>query len=349
MIRTVKQTALSTMKTAGVFGMAGRSRWRSGRLLILGYHGIAQENEHLWNPSLFIAPEHLAARLRFLRAGGFNILRLDEGLQRLAAGDLPDRSVAITFDDGYVDFHRLAWPILRAYDVPATVYLTTYYAEHNCPVPGITAAYMIWMSRGFKGPLTTVPGFKGVRFRTAAERYTLSDAIGRYFTDERAVSPDDKHRMIEAMAAEIGFNLPLFERRRIMHVMNPDEVREVAAAGIDIELHTHRHWVPKNEALVRREIVDNQERIKAMTGRTAVHFCYPSGIHYPEILPWLRTLGIRSATTCEPGLASGEEDPLLLPRFLDHSGVSLVEFEAWATGIGSVLPRRGASYEMVTK
>jgi hypothetical protein len=43
MIRTVKQTALLTMRTAGLFGVAGRTRWRHQRLLILGYQGIAQE------------------------------------------------------------------------------------------------------------------------------------------------------------------------------------------------------------------------------------------------------------------------------------------------------------------
>jgi peptidoglycan/xylan/chitin deacetylase (PgdA/CDA1 family) len=348
MIRTVKQTALSTMKTAGVFGMAGRSRWRNGRLLILGYHGIAQEDEHLWNPSLFIAPEHLAQRLRLLRAGGFNILRLSEAIQRLNAGTLPERSVAITFDDGYVDFYRLACPILRAYDVPATVYLTTYYSENNRPVPGITAAYMIWKCRTFTGPLTTVPGFEGIRFAHEEERHAISEAIGRYFTDERTLSADDKHRMIEALAAEIGFDLAPFRRRRLMHVMTPDEVRQVAAAGVDIELHTHRHWVPNDEALIRTEIEDNRSRIEQITGSTAADFCYPSGVHFPEILPWLRKLGVRSATTCEPGLASVEDDPLLLPRFLDHSGVSLVEFEAWASGIGSVLPRRNA-YELAIR
>lgn len=348
MIRTVKQTALSTMRTAGVFGMASRSRWRSGRLLILGYHGIAQEDEHLWNPSLFIAPEHLAARLRFLRAGGFNVLSLDEALRRLHAGTLPDRSVAITFDDGYVDFYRLAMPILRAYDAPATVYLTTYYSEHNLPVPGITAAYMIWRSRAFSGVLTTVPGFEGARLRTAEERHELSEAIGRYFTDERTITPGDKHRMLEDLAAELGFDFARYQARRIMHVMTPDEARKVSQAGIDIQLHTHRHWVPKNEAIVRQEILDNRARIQEITGRDANDFCYPSGIHYPELLPWLRKLGIRSATTCEPGLASAEQDPLLTPRFLDHSGVSLVEFEAWASGVGSVLPRRHA-YELAIR
>ncbi len=340
MIRTVKQTALTTMRSAGVFDATSRSRWRSGRLLILGYHGIAQEDEHMWNPSLFVAPEHLASRMRFLREQGFGVLPLGAALRRLANGTLPQRSVAVTFDDGYVDFYRLALPILRAYDIPATVYLTTYYAEHNMPVPGISAAYMIWKSRAFKGPITTVPAFHGVRIESAEDRRTVSDAIGKYFNEERSLPAADKHRMLDDLAAELRFDLATFKRRRVMHVMTPDEAAHVARAGVDIQLHTHRHWAPANEALIRREVLENQERIAEITGVVPTHFCYPSGIHYPELLPWLRSTGIESATTCEPGLATTDDDPLLLPRFLDHSGVSIVEFEAWASGVGSVLPRR---------
>ena len=348
MIRTVKQTALSTMRSAGVFEVAGRSRWRHERLLILCYHGIAQEDEHLWNPYLFVPPEHLAARMRFLRTRRFNVLSLDEALKRLSSGSLPERSVAVTFDDGYVDFYRLALPILRAYGIPATLYLTTYYAEHNQPVPGITAAYMIWKSRKFSGRLTTVPGFEGVRWRAAAERHAISDAIGRYFTEERTISAGDKHRMLQELAREIGFDLQPYCRRRIMHVMTLPEARDVSAAGIDIQLHTHRHWTPRDEELIRREIIDNRERITEITGIVPNDFCYPSGVHFPELLPWLRELGLRSATTCEAGLATPDDDLLLLPRFLDHSGVSLVEFEAWGSGIGSVLPRR-ATQEVASR
>ncbi len=46
-----------------------------------------------------------------------------------------------------------------------------------------------------------------------------------------------------------------------------------------------------------------------------------------------------SATTCELGLAARDSDPLLLPRLIDVSGLSLTEFEAWVTGLGSLLPR----------
>jgi peptidoglycan/xylan/chitin deacetylase (PgdA/CDA1 family) len=339
MIRTFKRTALSTMKTAGVFGLASRTRWRNDRLLILAYHGVAQDDEHLWDPALFIPPELLEQRLRFLRAAGFNILPLGEAIDRLYDGSLPPRSVAITFDDGYVDFVRVAHPILQAYNAPSTVYLTTYYSEHDQAPPAITAGYMLWKQRHYVGPVTIVPGFDSVDLRDEACRQAVTEIVERV-TDERMVPALEKQRLLETLAAEIGFDFAEFRSRRLLHLMTPDEARRMAAAGVDIQLHTHRHWVPNDEALIRREVSDNRVRIEDITARAANHFCYPSGVYYPELLPWLRTLGVRSATTCDSGLASTADDPLLLPRFLDHSGVSQVEFEAWATGIGAMLPRR---------
>jgi hypothetical protein len=54
-------------------------------------------------------------------------------------------------------------------------------------------------------------------------------------------------------------------------------------------------------------------------------------------LPWLGDLGVASATTCDPGLASSRTHPLLLPRFVDTTGRTALEFESWLTGIGAML------------
>jgi hypothetical protein len=58
---------------------------------------------------------------------------------------------------------------------------------------------------------------------------------------------------------------------------------------------------------------------------------------YPAVLA---AEGIRSATTCDPDMASRESNPLLLPRFVDTQHVADVEFEAWVTGAACWLPRR---------
>jgi hypothetical protein len=81
-----------------------------------------------------------------------------------------------------------------------------------------------------------------------------------------------------------------------------------------------------------------------MTGGTATHFCYPSGIFSDAFLPWLQGLNVVSATTCEPGFATRNSHPLLLPRLVDHTLLSPIEFEGWLSGVSASLPRRRKIY-----
>lgn len=128
----------------------------------------------------------------------------------------------------------------------------------------------------------------------------------------------------------------------MLTLMRPDELRGLDAGLVDVQLHTHRHRVPEDRELFLREISDNRAAL-VRAGRPAnglVHFCYPSGVYRPELLPWLREAGIESATTCEPGLAAANSDPLLLPRFIDHDSTPESEFKAWTSGLRALLNRR---------
>src|SRR6266851_8521827 len=100
MLKTVKQATLSSLKTSGVFTLVRNSKWRRQRLLILAYHGISVSDEHLWNGSQFISADVFRTRLRQLRKSRCKVLPLGEAIERLSANDLPDRAVAMTFDDG---------------------------------------------------------------------------------------------------------------------------------------------------------------------------------------------------------------------------------------------------------
>jgi hypothetical protein len=149
----------------------------------------------------------------------------------------------------------------------------------------------------------------------------------------------------EALAEELARQLGITEyreiiERRILQLMTGDEVAEAASSGVDIQLHTHRHRTPLDRELFRREIRDNRDHIRAMIGKTAtMHFCYPSGVYEPEFLPWLEEAGVLSATTCESGIASADDHRLLLPRIIDTSGLSDIEFESWLSGASEILGR----------
>jgi len=121
MLRTIKLAALGVLRSSGVVTLVPNSRWRQERLLILCYHGISLEDEHLWRPRLYVEPQKMEQRLECLKKGKFSILPLGEALQQLRSGSLPPRSVALTFDDGTYDFFRQAYPLLRSYGFPATV------------------------------------------------------------------------------------------------------------------------------------------------------------------------------------------------------------------------------------
>src|SRR6187402_2940794 len=122
-----RSQALRAIRVTGGFRSIGDSRWRGRRLLILGYHGVALEDEHEWDPALYISRPRLESQLLTLRSAGCTVLPLGEALAALEDGSLPPRSVAITFDDGNHDFHERAFPVLESLGLPATVYLTTYY------------------------------------------------------------------------------------------------------------------------------------------------------------------------------------------------------------------------------
>jgi len=142
-------------------------------------------------------------------------------------------------------------------------------------------------------------------------------------------------------ATRLGFDYDDLLRRRLLHLMSPDEVAALPRELVDVQLHTHRHRVPADAAAFEREIVENRTIIANLTSaRAATHFCYPSGVTHPSFPERLGRLGVKSATTCFPGLASSTSNPLLLPRFIDTTAASPIEFESWLSGMSALLPHR---------
>ncbi len=339
MLKSLKRIALGTFKSFGLFRLSAGSGWRRRRLLIVCYHGVSIADEHEWDPTLYVSPALFEQRLRLFRDGGFNVLTLKEGLERLYNGTLPPKSVVLTFDDGTFDFYDRARPLLKKYQFPATVYLTTFYCHHPRPVFRLFASYLLWKARNTfsGGPLLNLDGV----FDLASEagRSSALDAIERYAMEHR-LPLAERDALLERLAGQLGLPYETLASQRILQLMTPREVSCLAGDGIDVQLHTHRHRTPLDRDLFIREIVDNRIEIEEMTHENAVHFCYPCGLYRGEFLPWLKEQGVLSATTCDPGLATRSSNPLLLPRIVDHSACSSLEFESWLVGLGALLPRR---------
>jgi hypothetical protein len=319
------------------------SGWRRERLLILCYHGFSLDDEHLWRPALYLEQELLAKRLEALRKLHYSVLPLGEALTRLQARDLPARSVALTFDDGTFDFYKLAYPLLKQYGFPATVYQTTYYTDRQLPVFNLTCSYLLWKRRGERSVDLRELGLgEGLDLRTQLGRHKVVRGLIDV-TDRENLTGEQKNDVVRRLAGILGIDYGAILAKRMLQLMNAGEVAEVAANGVDVQLHTHRHRTPDEEGSFRCEIRENRERVRALTGREANHFCYPSGIYRREWVGWLKSEQIASAVTCDAGMVTRSSEPHLLPRVVDTSGRSQLEFESWLCGVGNLLAMRKAA------
>jgi peptidoglycan/xylan/chitin deacetylase (PgdA/CDA1 family) len=337
LLRTLKRTALNTLERGGGYRLIGNSRWRRQTLLLLAYHGISQDDEHRWNPALYISQQMLAERVRILREARCTILPLAEAVERLYSGTLPERSLSVTFDDGYYNFVSHAYPLLAEYAIPVTLYLRTAGVGSGTPVFPLICSYIFWKSGRIRVEL---PGVRRQPFNiaTASDRKAAIVEILSCSARER-FSTTDRAAVVERLAASVGFDYEATLHKRLFQLMSPDDVTRLSSAGVDFQLHTHTHNTPRDAERFASEITKNRECIEEWTGKRASHFCYPSGDYHPLFLPWLQQLGVISATTCDPGLASRHTPPLLIPRFMDTSTTTATEFRGWVTGAAALLSR----------
>jgi peptidoglycan/xylan/chitin deacetylase (PgdA/CDA1 family) len=346
-LRAAKSVILGAVHRAGVLEAVRDSRWRQQRLLILAYHGVSLEDEHEWDPELYMSPSKFESRLDALERGTYNVLPLTDALAALDEGRLPPRSVALTFDDGLFDFYEKVFPELHARGFPATVYLTTYYCEYNRPVFGPVCSYILWKARHMTAVnLRALTGeSQSLSLSTADERSAVVRAIVRV-AEREELSAYEKDEIAAQLAEHVGVDYADLRAKRILHLMNAEEVTELSRQGVDFQLHTHRHRTPKDVEALRGEIRENRWRIERLTSQPALHLCYPSGRYDLALLPCLESEQVQSATTCNPGLVSARSSRLLLPRFVDTELVSDATFEGWLSGAAAFLPGRRSYGEM---
>jgi peptidoglycan/xylan/chitin deacetylase (PgdA/CDA1 family) len=323
---------LSLARELGLFRLSRYFRRNSRSLLILCYHGVSKYDEHVWKPSLYMAPELFQQHLRTVQEFGYDVLSLPSALEQIRNDSLTRPSVAITFDDGWHDFYTCAWPILKEFDYPATVYQTTYYSFYNRPVFDPCCSYLLWKARGQTLRDLSLVGSNVPLKLDSIERIDEATLVLRRHATNLGLSGEEKDGFLCDLAERLNVDFDAILSSRTLHLMNPAELAEVSRAKIDIQLHTHRHRLPADKGLFLAEITQNRELITKATGKRPYHFCYPNGAYRSEMPGWLIEAGVVSATTTDPGIASKASDRMLLPRVTDSQTVSQARFESWLSG-----------------
>ncbi len=322
-------------KWTGFFYLARRITSR--RLRILAYHGFGLCDEDRFRPALFMSTAVFRQRMEYLATHRFPVLPLGDAVEALQEDKLPACATVITFDDGFFSIWDTAVPVLIDLRLPATIYVTTYYCVKEKPVFRLVVQYMFWRTTKTEVDLTGL-GLREhgvVRFRDIEVRNEVTWQIIDFA--ESRMDEDQRVQLCEELGRRLEIDYSGIVEKRFLSLMTTTEIGEATHSGIDIQLHTHRHRLPLDPALIHKEIDDNRHVLEPIVGKRLRHFCYPSGIYHEDHRTPLAAAGVVSATTCDPGLNHAKTPTLTLHRFLDGNNISWIEFEAEMCGFSDLL------------
>jgi peptidoglycan/xylan/chitin deacetylase (PgdA/CDA1 family) len=336
--------AAQALYRTGVLGLLAGWRLR-GRVVVLMYHRVLEPDAEAiaWShPAIVVRRRTFELHMARL-AARFRMIGLDEleaFLERGAPAGDSRPACLVTFDDGWIDTYREAWPVLAAQRVPALVFLPTQF---------IGAERMFW--REALGRLLfdawtqarTDPAF-AARATPTLEAHGLAGLLRRAPEDIREAILQATQALRHQGEAEAPAVLtdvqalcagtPRGETSDAF--MNWAQVREMAAAGIRFGAHgvTHRILSTLPVAIAAREVADSRAAVSAGLGAhggadsgpgvgpnhggAVSSFSYPNGGWNPDVARAVRESGYKVAFSTDIGPVGPDADRFAIRRFNVH-------------------------------
>jgi peptidoglycan/xylan/chitin deacetylase (PgdA/CDA1 family) len=308
------------MRIPGVKTAKKISRWLQARIfggaLIVGYHRISS------SPGILdqgcVSPENFAEHLHELRKY-MHPIHLSKLVQHLKDGSLPDRAVAVTFDDGYADSWYTAKPLLEKYEIPATVFICTGYMGKEFWWDEM--ARLVTSSQTDLSRLHLQAGGKQFEWHKAtvspeAEQPALREEFCRALY--QFLAPLDAEDQKQAMGLIRGWSEVSSPGISAPRALSEDELlRLVEGDLIEIGAHTRHHpMLPQLPFERQKEEIQSSKRdLEALLSEKIAGFSYPNGRATVDVKRLVRELGFAYACTSLHDVVRPGSDLYELTRF----------------------------------
>jgi peptidoglycan/xylan/chitin deacetylase (PgdA/CDA1 family) len=282
---------------------------RPNLLRVLTYHRVDEPQARPWMDPVLISasPKVFEAQMNYLSANyqPVSIFDLLEALERPDQVILPPRAVLVTFDDAYVDFEQHAWPVLKHYRIPVTLFVPTAFPDHP--------ERLFWWDRLFHALHTT----------TQSEITTPIGHLAIGTNSERSLANLRLKNHIKSLPNEaaVAFVEDLENRLGVSPhancVLGWNALRKLASDGVTLAPHTQTHPIMNNipSGAMQNEALGSLSDLQREIGDVPPVFAYPSGFHNPAVVSAVRAAGFKLAFTTERGINMlGHHDPLQLQR-----------------------------------
>jgi peptidoglycan/xylan/chitin deacetylase (PgdA/CDA1 family) len=311
------------------------------KAIVLMYHGV-RAGEGIPGRLQLDVPVGVFRRQMAYLAAHRNVVPFSTLIQWLRAGhDIPDYTVVITLDDGYRNNYTQAYPILRRYRLPATIFLTTGFIGTDRALWPDRLAYAIFNTTRLELALNdTHYPLSTNRARSHAYRELLAQAM--------KLDNAQKDHLIESVIERLGTDLNALQHDGDWAFLTWSQVCEMRRDNIAFGAHTENHIiltrVSPEEA--EAELRCSKEVLEEQIGEEITLFCYPHG-HVGDFSNRTRQMvqdaGFQGALLALPGLVAPGDDPFALRRIGVSGDESFCHFAASLSGlrlVSSPLKRR---------
>jgi peptidoglycan/xylan/chitin deacetylase (PgdA/CDA1 family) len=294
-----------------------RRTFKPGAVILMYHRVVELADDPL---QLTVTPAQFSQQMEYVQHS-CTPMRLSELAAALQQRALPHRSVAITFDDGYVDNFTKALPVLEAQHVPATIFAVSSKVDtpHEMWWDDLERILLcaprlpVQLNLEIRGQSYTWPT------DTPEKRHSAYRAAHRLL---KPLSIEERRTALETLRDWAGLDQA---GRPDYRMMNSSELRQAVSGDIiDIGGHTVNH--PRLAALSpdaqRAEIVESRKQLTQILGQAPTMFAYPYGTlqdFTPETARLVREAGFSAAVTTVHGSVETGDDVFRLRRMAVHN------------------------------
>jgi peptidoglycan/xylan/chitin deacetylase (PgdA/CDA1 family) len=299
------------------------------------YHRVTDLESDPW--SLAVTPRRFAQHLEVLRKLT-RPMPLGRLSRALLDGTLPNRSVVVTFDDGYADNLHNAKPLLERYGIPATFFLTTGFVGHEREFWSDELERILLQPGTLPEKLCLSVGGNTCHWNLGkAARYGETAWRSQRHWRAWEAAPSSRHSLYRSLW-ELLYLAPEEEQRTVLRELREwaeadptarSDYRSLAleevvalAQGEMVEIGAHTVTHPPLSALPvtsqRDEIRGSRAWLEGILDRPVTSFAYPYGDLSAEAIGVVRELGFACACSTRVGTVDLATDRFQLPRVHAH-------------------------------
>jgi peptidoglycan/xylan/chitin deacetylase (PgdA/CDA1 family) len=300
--KTIIRGGLETLYFSGLHHLMRPLVGGIGAILTLHHVRPARPDGFQPNRLLEITPKFLEEVLREIKDAGLDVISLDEMHRRFITGDFARRFVCLTFDGGYRDLTRFAYPLMRKYEMPFAVYIATSFPDRLGELWWLALEAVIAQNSRIAALIDGKEQFFSCR--TVAEKRALYHAFYDYLRSMK--SENELRAVVRDLCARYRVDIASFCDELCMDW--PEIVELASDPMVTVGAHTVNHKMLKkiqDEAAVRAEMDMSRAVLEAALGKPPNHLAYPVGDPTsagPREFRIAAQLGFKTAVTTRPGV-----------------------------------------------